>query len=356
MDIKDNADVIQMREALDLLLVRLKSLIRVLVDKIKKYADMPCMGFTHFQPAEPTTVGYRLALYTQDLWEDFSMVQMVRRDLRGKGFKGAVGTGAAYAELIGVENLEAFEQQLSEVLRLPFYLITNQTYPRSQDYRIVSALAGVGMTLYRLSFDLRLLQAQPFGEVSEPFGEKQVGSSAMPFKRNPIRNESISSLTRILANMPGLAWQNAGNSLLERTLDESANRRSLLPEAFLICDEILIKMKKIIADLVFFHQAIERNLSAYGPFASTERLLMGLVKAGADRQKMHELIRGHAMSAWARIQEGLSNNLISLVTEDSVIRGYLSEDEIRQLMQIDGYLGDAPARALKLANKIIDKL
>ena len=200
---------------------------------------LPLIALTHLQPAEPSTLGYRLASYAQDLLEDWHMLRERRQSLRGKGFKGAVGTGASYAELIGAENLAGFEQRLSEQLGLPFYPVATQVYPRKQDYRVLSALAGLGGSLYKFAFDLRILQSPSLGELSEPFGKKQVGSSAMPFKRNPISAEKIDSLARSLAQMPRVAWDNAAHSLLERTLDDSANRRSLLPEAFLITDELL---------------------------------------------------------------------------------------------------------------------
>jgi adenylosuccinate lyase len=154
------------------------------------------MAFTHLQPAEPSTLGYRLALYGQDLLEDYKTIGGQRLAIRGKGFKGAVGNSAAYAELLGSENLPIFEQKLSKKLHLPFFPVTSQVYPRKQDFEVLSALSGLGASLYKLAFDLRLLQSPPIGELSEPFGEKQVGSSAMPFKRNPVRAEKINSLAR----------------------------------------------------------------------------------------------------------------------------------------------------------------
>ncbi|MCX6066393.1 MAG: lyase family protein [Chloroflexi bacterium] len=229
MDVEDNAEALRLRQSLDLTLIALHGLIRTLGLLIVKYADTPLIAFTHIQPAEPSTLGYRLAQYAQDLFEDYRAIDAQRSAMRGKGFKGAVGTGASYSELIGVEELENFERQLSEKLDLPFYPIATQTYPRKQDYSVLSALASLGQSLYKMAFDLRLLQSPPIGELSEPFGRKQVGSSAMPFKRNPIRAEKINSLGRYLAQLPRVAWDNAAHSLLERTLDDSANRRTILP-------------------------------------------------------------------------------------------------------------------------------
>jgi adenylosuccinate lyase len=304
MDIEDNADALRLRAALDLTIARLGVLLRLFAERIEMWASLPLIAFTHIQPAEPSTLGYRLAMYAQDLLADYVALKEVRAGLRGKGFKGAVGTGASYAELLGAEHVAAFEQKLSEKLDLPFFEIATQTYTRRQDYVIVSALAGVGATLYKFAFDLRLLQSPPIGELSEPFGAKQVGSSAMPFKRNPIRAEKMNSLARYLATLPRIAWDNAAHSLLERTLDDSANRRVVLPEAFLALDEILQTGTGILKGLNVNESALARNLSIYGPFAATERVMMAAVKAGADRQEMHEVLREQAMTAWGAVRAG----------------------------------------------------
>jgi adenylosuccinate lyase len=188
--------------------------------------------------------------------------------------------------------------------------------------------------------------------MSEPFGKQQVGSSAMPFKRNPIQAEKIDSLARLLAQMPRTAWDNAANSLLERTLDDSANRRTLLPEAFLICDELLLTTKRIINGLQVNKDAIQHNLETYAPFAAVERVLMALGKAGADRQVMHEYLREHSMTAWEKVQSGKPNMLSDLITHDPEITHYLPADELSQLMDISHYLGDAPQRARQMAETI----
>ncbi len=352
MDVEDNADALRLRESLDLTLSALSSLLRTLGRLIEQWADIPLIAFTHLQPAEPSTLGYRLAQYAQDLLEDFEALSRQRSAVRGKGFKGAVGSGASYAELIGVDKLVEFEQSLSEKLGLPFYPVATQTYPRKQDYSVVAALAALAQSLYKMAFDLRLLQSPPLGELSEPFGSKQVGSSAMPFKRNPIRAEKINSLGRYLAQLPRLAWDNAAHSLLERTLDDSANRRALLPEAFLAADEMLKTMQSILDGLRVNETAIQRNLDVYGPFAATERVLMAAVKTGADRQVLHEAIREQAMKAWEVVQRGGANPLVGQIIRDEEIRSYLAEDEIRELMDYAGHVGDAPERARALARLI----
>jgi adenylosuccinate lyase len=351
-DIEDNADVLRLRQALDLTLQALEGLLLTFAEKIEPTADLPLIAMTHLQPAEPSTLGYRLSMYAQDLLEDYLLLRTQRAALRGKGFKGAVGTAASYAELIGAERLADFEQRLSEKLDLPFYPVAAQVYPRKQDYQLISGLAGLGASLYKFAFDLRILQSPSVGEWSEPFGKQQVGSSAMPFKRNPIHAEKIDSLARLLAQLPRLAWDNAAHSLLERTLDDSANRRSLLPEAFLISDELLRVSQRILSGLQVNEAALARNLAVYGPFAAVERVLMALAKAGADRQAMHERLREHAMLAWSAVHAGQPNPLETLITSDPQLLDYLPAEHLRALMDASTHLGDAAARARQLAHDI----
>ncbi len=354
MDILDNVDALRVREGLDLLLIALRSLLGELAELIARYADLPCMGFTHLQPAEPTTVGYRLAQYGQDLLADYEELRRVRDGVRGKGIKGAVGTAASYRELLagsGVTPAE-LEARVMELLDLEAFPVTSQTYPRKQDWRVLNALAGLAGSLYRFAFDLRLLQSPPLGEWSEPFGKKQVGSSAMPFKRNPITAEKVDSLARYVAALPRVAWDNAAHSLLERTLDDSANRRALLPSAFLATDEILACAQRLMRGLRVDEVAIARNLAAYGPFAATERLLMELVRRGANRQEMHEVIRECAMAAWAEVGQGKLNPLPRLLSADERICRYVSPAEVGALLDAGDYVGDAPDRARALAARL----
>jgi len=352
MDIKDNADVLQIAQALNMLIDETKKLVLAIDEKIRAFAETPCIAFTHLQPAEPTTYGYRFANYAQDILDDLKRLKEIRSGLLGKGFKGAVGTSASYAELVGQENVERFESRISQVLGLPFYPVATQTYTRMQDFHISSVLAGLGASIYKIAFDLRLLQSQPFGETSEPFGEKQVGSSAMPFKRNPIQLEKIDSLARSLSVLPQIAWQNAANSILERTLDDSANRRTTIPEAFLICDEIIYSLTDVFNGLTINLHQVESNLSTYAPFANTERLMMALVKAGADRQKVHESLRLHSMQAWQSVQAGKDNPLISLISTDIEFQKYLSPGKIEKLMSSSAYIGLAASRAGKFSQDI----
>jgi adenylosuccinate lyase len=351
MDIEDNADIIRIKKSLDLILTKLKELLEELCQKIDQYAELPIMGYTHIQPAEPTTLGYRFATYAQDIFEDYLKLKEMSEKIKGKGFKGAVGTGAAYAELIGAENLEDFENKLSQRLGIAFFPITTQTYPRKQDYQVLSLLAGLGASFYKFSFDLRIMQMPAIGEWSEPFAEKQIGSSAMPFKRNPVKAEKVCSLARALSNMPQTAWNNAANSLLERTLDDSANRRSLLPEAFLICDDLIKTLSKLIHGLKVNEEAIKRNLDTYAPFAATERVLMSMGKAGVNRQSVHESLRQHALNAWQAVQSGKPNPLQSLIRNDPFF-SQLSDQQLSDLFNVKGYTGLAPSRSHALVEKI----
>ncbi len=355
-DIEDNADIIRIRQSIDLIITRLAELLSAFVDQIDRYADVVMIAYTHLQPAEPSTVGYRLSLYAQDLLSDWENLRRVRAHLRGKGFKGAVGTGAAFAELIGLHNLPEFETRLSTHLDVPFYPVASQVYPRKQDYQVLSALAGLGASLYKFAFDLRFLQSPPIGEMSEPFSELQVGSSAMPFKRNPIRAEKINSLTRSLAQLPRIAWDNAANSTLERTLDDSANRRTILPESFLIADELLLVTTQIVRGLHVDDNRIAQNLSIYGPFAAIERVLMTLGKAGVDRQVMHERFRRYAMSSWSEIQNGAPNPLERLIADDEHIKLHIKENDLQELMDVSHYVGDADQRSRQLVQTIREAL
>ncbi len=354
MDILDNADALRTIEALNLILAQLGRLLAAFAARIEAEADTPAIAFTHIQPAEPTTVGYRLAQYGQDLLEDFVELKRVRAGLRGKGFKGAVGTSAGYDALLEGTGWSAarLEARVLDLLGLQAFPVATQTYPRKQDWRVLNALAGLCASLHKFAFDLRLLQSPPFGEWSEPFGAQQVGSSAMPFKRNPIVAENVDSLARMVAALPRVAWDNAALSLLERTLDDSANRRLLLPEAFLLSDEVLRRTTALIEGLRVWPGPTARNLRDYGLFAATERLLLEAVKRGGDRQALHEALREQSLAAWAALQEGRANPLVELLMADARITAHVPAGQIPALMDATAHLGDAPQRARALAQTI----
>jgi adenylosuccinate lyase len=357
-DVEENADALRLRESLDLILQWLEDVLAALADRIERWADTPCMGFTHIQPAEPTTLGYRLAQYAQDLLMDLDELRRLHAGIRGKGLKGATGTSASYAELLGGHSAMTpaeLEARVMAALELEPFPVSTQTYPRKQDWLVLNGLAGLAGSLYKLAFDLRLLQSPLFGEWSEPFGARQVGSSAMPFKRNPVNAENIDSLARLVASSPRVAWDNAAHSLLERTLDDLANRRTILPQAFLATDELLRRTGRIVRGLVVHQEAVTRNLNTYGTFAATERLLMVVVRAGADRQATHEVIREHSMAAWEAIQAGAANPLAERLAADERVTQFLKPNEVRALLDARAYVGDAPERARKMAQLIRER-
>jgi adenylosuccinate lyase len=352
MDIKDNAEVLQIIQSIDILLPKLGELLKTLADQVEANANLPVIAFTHLQPAEPTTLGYRLASYAQDLLEDYEALLRIRSEMKGKGFKGAVGNAASYVMLYGLESQTRLEDLISRALGLPFFEVTTQTSTRKQDYSLLGALAGLAGTAHKFAFDLRLLQSEVIGELAEPFSAQQVGSSAMPFKRNPIEAEKIDSLARAVSAAPLTAWNNYANSLLERTLDDSANRRTLFPEAFLALDEILITLAKIVAGLQVNPLRMQANLDKYGPFAALERVLMAAVKNGADRQKLHEVLRQLSMSAWQTLQQNESNPLVDLVLHDPRLTRWVAPEELGSLFVVESYTGIAESRARAMAERI----
>lgn len=353
-DITDNADVLRQRQALVLLRAQLAELLAAFVDQIAAHGAQVCMAYTHLQPAEPTTLGYRLAMYAQDLFGHWRRLDQLIPALRGKGFKGAVGTQAAYAEVLaGTAFTPAqLEAHILQTLQLPAFPIATQTYPRVQDYAVLTTLAGLAASLHKFAFDLRILQSAGFGELAEPFGEKQVGSSAMPFKRNPVNAEKICSLARLVAGLPAVAWANAAESLLERTLDDSANRRALFPEACLALDECVRTAAKIVRGLVVNREACQANFDKFGPFAATERVLMAMVRAGADRQQIHEKLREHSLKAWSAIQAGRPNPLAESLCADPDFLRYLQPARLRELMDARGHIGTVVERTEALVAEI----
>ncbi|AEC02507.1 adenylosuccinate lyase [Parasphaerochaeta coccoides] len=354
MDVLDNVDAVRIKESLDIIEAKLMSLMGAFVTKMETTAAIPCMAFTHIQPAEPTTIGYRLAQTAQDLMDDLEDLRHVRSTIRGKGMKGAVGTAASYAELLKGTGVSPWQMETAVMkeMGIQAFDAATQIYSRTQDVRVINLLATIAASLYKFSLDFRLLQSPPIGEWSEPFAAKQVGSSAMPFKRNPIHNEKIDSLCRYVSGLPAVAWQNAAHTMLERTLDDSANRRILLPEAFLATDEALSTAAKVVSGMNLHEAGISRNLASYGVFSATERVLMELGRRGADRQEMHEVIREHSLRAWADVQNGRENTLAESLATAPEIAGYMEPEEVQGLMVADSYVGDAPERTWMVIARI----
>jgi adenylosuccinate lyase len=358
MDIEDTVEIVRLRRASALLLESLDALLAAFALQIDRYADLVCMGYTHLQPAEPTTVGYRLAVYAQDVLIDRTLVQNARSALTAKGIRGAVGTSASYTRLLAGSGRTPADQErdVLDAFDLSARDVATQTYPRKLDYLLLSHLAGLGASLSKFAADVRVLSSPGFGEMFEPFGTKQVGSSAMPFKRNPVMAERIDSLARLLPAYADVAWQNAATNYLERTLDDSANRRTILPEAVLCSDEILALARKIVDGLRVDERRIAENLRTYGPFSGTEAILMEAAKAGADRQEMHEAIRESAMTAYAALGRGETNPLARLLADDDRIARFVDPAEVRAQLDPSTHVGDAPARARRLAARIRETL
>jgi adenylosuccinate lyase len=353
MDIEDTVETYRLRRALASVGEALRHLLDAFAARVRDKADLVCMAFTHLQPAEPTTLGYRLAGYAQDLLIDDANLRFVFENLTTKGMRGAVGTAASYEHLVhGSGKSAAFETHVLERFGLDARDIATQVYPRKLDYLLLSGLAGLGASLSRFAADVRILSSPGFGELSEPFGKSQVGSSAMPFKRNPIVCERIDSLARLLVGYADVAWQNASTNYLERTLDDSANRRTILPEALLCADELVTLARKVIDGLRIHEYRIAQNLRTYGPFAGTEAIMMEAARAGGNRQELHESIRTAAMTAWDELAAGRDNPLARLLTEDRELTSLVDPAEIRRLLDPTGHIGTAPARARALADRI----
>jgi adenylosuccinate lyase len=355
MDIEDTVEIFRLRKGIDVLLGSLDELLRAFAEQIARYARLVCMGYTHLQPAEPTTVGYRLALYAQDLLLDREHLRFVREHLQAKGIRGAVGTSAAFADLLAGTQRTARQQEEEVLARFGLRAgeVSSQTYSRKLDYLLISALAGLGASLSKFALDVRLLSSPAIGEMFEPFGERQVGSSAMPFKRNPVLSERIASLSRLLPAYADVAFGNAAANMLERSLDDSANRRTILPEAILCADEILTLALRVVRGLRLDERRIAQNLRTFGPFAGTETVLMLAAKAGGDRQALHESIRRASMHAWEAIARGEVNPLARNLADDEVISHYVDPAEIRSRLDPGGHVGDAPERAENLAKQIL---
>jgi adenylosuccinate lyase len=353
MDIEDTVETYRLRLGLAAVGANLHGLLQSFAAKVRQYADLVCMAFTHLQPAEPTTLGYRLGVYAQDLLIDDTNLRFVFEQLTTKGLRGAVGTAASYEHLLDHQGTSAmFEEHVLEQFGLRARDVSTQTYPRKLDYLLLSGLAGLGASLSKFAADVRILSSPAFGEVAEPFGGAQVGSSAMPFKRNPILCERIDSLARLLVGYSDVAWQNAATNYLERTLDDSANRRTILPEAILCADEIVTLARKVIDGLRVEERRIAHNLRVYGPFAGTEAVMMEAARAGGDRQALHERIRSAAMEAWAALARGEDNPLAQTLAGDRALTALVDPAEIRRLLDPSKHVGTAPQRARVLADRI----
>lgn len=350
-DVLSNAEILQSKEAFEIVETRLESVLGVFADRIEENKDVVCLGFTHLQAAEPTTVGYRLSRYAQDLLLDLRFLRFVKREVKGKGIKGAVGTSASFEELLEGKDIsvEEHEKEIMENLGVEPVMVSDQTYPRKFNLLTAEVLANIAQSLHRFALDVQVLQSSPFDEWAEPRRRRQVGSSAMPHKRNPVNAENIDSLTEELPGVFFSTWMTAAFQTLERTLRDSANKRRYLPEAFLIIDEALTRTERVGKGLVIRESSIRRNMKQFGPFVASEILLGSLVKAGANRQEMHEVLRERSEQAIEAVRQGETNPFEANILADSRVLAYLSPKEIRESFQkVFAHIGNAPEACERL--------
>lgn len=351
----DNTDLIIMREGLKLTLKRIEAIMINLRKFALKYKDMPTLGFTHYQPAQLTTVGKRATLWLQDLMLDHQEIKHIIDSMKFRGVKGTTGTQASFMELFegDEDKIKALDEKVSQAFGFEPYGVTGQTYPRKVDAFILAGLSGVAQSAYKFSNDLRLLQN--LKEMEEPFEKNQIGSSAMAYKRNPMRSERMGSLARtIIVNALNPAIT-AATQWFERTLDDSANKRIAVAEAFLALDGVLLLYQNITENMVVYEKQIRRRLMAELPFMATETILMHGVKAGGDRQDLHEKIRTHSMASAKLVkEEGLDNDLLDRLLADEAFG--LTQEALNELMDPMKFVGRAPNQVVEFIEREIDPL
>jgi adenylosuccinate lyase len=350
----DNTDLIQHRDALGLVRTRLVRAVAALAAFAREHRDLATLGFTHFQPAQPTTVGKRATLWIQDLLLDLEEIEFRLASLRFRGVRGTTGTQASFLDLFDGDHrkVERLNRLVAEKMGFPLvYGVTGQTYTRKTDYAFLSTLAGVAQSASKFAHDIRLLSH--LKEVEEPFEKQQIGSSAMPYKRNPMRTERISALARHAIALVLNPAFTAATQWFERTLDDSANKRIAVPEAYLTVDAVLLLTHNVASGMVVYPQMIRRRLMEELPFMATENLMMRAARRGGDRQDLHERVREHAVAAGRRIkQEGLDNDLLDRIAADpafGVTRGELEEDLRPEL-----YVGRAPQQVDEFLAEWVD--
>ena len=352
--VTDNTDLILLHKALELVRDRLVAVIDRLAAFAAEYRDMACLAFTHMQPAQPTTVGKRACLWAYDLALDLVEVEHRLKSLKARGPKGTTGTQASFLELFGGDHQKV--RRLEELVgrKIGFdetYAVTGQTYPRKIDSQILDVLSGIAQSAHKMATDLRLLQHRK--EIEEPFEKQQIGSSAMAYKRNPMRSERICSLARFVVSLQSSPAATLSTQWLERTLDDSANRRLVLPQAFLAMDAILILYQNVTDGLVVYPKVIAKNLQAELPFMATENILMAAVEAGGDRQELHERIRVHSQEAAAVVkQEGGDNDLIERLARDDAF----SSLDLKAALDPVKFVGRAPEQVDEFIQQVVDPI
>lgn len=352
----DNTDIILMSEALEIVRKKLINVIAELAKFADEHKNLPTLAFTHFQPAQPTTVGKRATLWMQEFMMDLEDLEYVKGSLKLLGSKGTTGTQASFLELFDgdQETIDKIDPMIAKKMGFETcYPVSGQTYSRKVDTRVVNVLAGIAASAHKMSNDIRLLQH--LKEIEEPFEKTQIGSSAMAYKRNPMRSEIIASLSRYVmvdAMNPAIT---SATQWFERTLDDSANKRLSVPEGFLAIDGILDLCLNVVDGLVVYPKVIEKRLMSELPFMATENIMMDAVKAGGDRQELHERIRELSMEAGRNVKEkGLDNNLLELIAADPAFN--LSLEELQKTMDPAKYVGRAPVQVEAYLNNVVNPM
>jgi adenylosuccinate lyase len=353
--VMDNADLIQHREALQLIRTRLLSLISTLRDRAIENRAVACVGYTHLQPAQPTTMGKRMTLWLQDLVLDLETVEFRLQKLRFRGARGATGTEASFLILFDGDSRKV--DRLNELVaaKLDFeqlYGVSSQTYPRKVDASLLGALSEIAQSLSKFGNDIRLLQN--FGEVAEPFGKSQIGSSAMAHKRNPMRSERIDALGRYVIALAQNPAVTAATQWLERSLDDSANKRIAVPEAYLATDAILLLAHNVVAGLEVFPEVCSRRLAEQLPYLAAEPFLLYASARGGDRQELHERIRRHSIAAADRVRQGKSNDMVERLAGDSEIG--IAREQIEHMISPEAMVGRAPEQVDRFVEQWVDPI
>ncbi len=352
--VTDNTELILIRESLQ----RVQSGLVAAIDALARFAethrDLPCLGLTHLQPAQPTTVGKRATLWCYDLVLDLEEVEHRLAQLKFRGAKGTTGTQASFLSLFDGDHAKVatLDRRVAEKMGFAAsYPVTGQTYSRKVDAQVLAALAGVGQSAHKAGTDLRILQSRK--EIDEPFESKQIGSSAMAYKRNPMRSERMCALSRFAISLAGNAEQTAATQWMERTLDDSANRRLSLPQAFLAIDAVLILYRNVLEGLVVHPRVVERNLREELPFLATEEILMAGVRAGGDRQVLHERIRVHSQEAARQVKdEGAANDLIDRLKSDGAFAGV----DLESALDARKFVGRAPEQVDAFVREVVEPI
>ncbi len=351
-----NAEAIMMDEALDILLKKLVNVMAMLKKFALQYKDVATLGFTHLQPAQLTTVGKRATLWLQDLEMDYYNLMHAKDCIKLRGVKGTTGTQASFLELFNGDEEKVKELQNRVVAKMGYdkvFGVTGQTYPRKLDYNILCVLSQIAQSAYKFSNDIRILQNMK--EIEEPFGKNQIGSSAMAYKRNPMRCERIGGLARYMLSLPMNSAITASTQWFERTLDDSSNRRIVNAQAFLTVDAILNIYMNVAENLVVYEKVIDKHVRAELPFMATENIMMACVKAGGNRQDLHERIRVLSMEAGRNVKvEGGENNLIELIKQDEMFAPVW--DSLDEILDSKNFIGRAPSQTVEFIEEEIDPI